>query len=47
MKQLIRFALCSTAAGLILGCGGTAGSSSGVSNSSLVIPNQVSIVTAN
>jgi len=47
MKQIIRFALYLTTAGLILGCGGTAGSSSGVSNSSLVIPNQVSIVTAN
>lgn len=50
MKGLFAILLMALSATLVSSCGGstgTTGATTGVSNSSLVIPNQVSIVTAN
>jgi hypothetical protein len=47
MRSLLRLFLIICSISFVFGCGGASSSSSGVSNSSLVVPSQISIVTAN
>lgn len=47
MMRLISYVICIAATVCVVSCGGASIGSSGVSNSSLAVPNQISIVPAN